>query len=226
LKDITSSRRRAPLIALLVSLIAGLILFEVAAAARADGDPASDVLATQSLYLPQDAAASPVQQAQLTGLLAEARRAGYDVRVALIASPADLGSVTELWRRPRDYARFLGVELSLVYRGPLLVVMPNGLGFSGPGSSRGPPAGSAKRTGRAGGLAPVAMAAVRALAAGAGHPLRAPTATAAHAASGPGDVLPWLAFAAGLVMVAAAWSLSLRAKPAARGGRGLKARWR
>ena len=46
----------------------------------------------------------------------------------MIASPTDLGSVTELWRQPQNYARFLAQELSLLYRGPLLVVMPNGYG--------------------------------------------------------------------------------------------------
>ena len=37
--------------------------------------------------------------------------------------------MTELWRQPQNYARFLGQELSLVYRGTLLVVMPNGFGL-------------------------------------------------------------------------------------------------
>ena len=60
------------------------------------------------------------QQAQLVALLAAARRSGYQLRVALIASSTDLGSVTELWRQPQSYAQFLGQELSLVYRGPVL----------------------------------------------------------------------------------------------------------
>ena len=102
-----------------------------AAPAQADGDPASDVLTTQPLFLPQDAAIPAKQQAQLAGLLQEAARSGYPIRVAVVASSADLGSVTELWRQPQTYARFLGQELSLVYRGPLLVVMPDGFGFEG-----------------------------------------------------------------------------------------------
>ena len=100
-----------------------------ATAARADGDPASDVLATQSLFLPQDAGIPLPQQSQLTGLLQASASSGYPIRVAIIATKADLGSVTELWRQPQTYARFLGQELSLVYRGPLLVVMPGGYGF-------------------------------------------------------------------------------------------------
>ena len=75
-----------------------------AAPARADGDPASDVLAAQPLFLPQDAAVSSTQAAQLEQLLRNSSRAGYQIRVALIASATDLGSVTELWRQPQTYA--------------------------------------------------------------------------------------------------------------------------
>ncbi|MGZ4401132.1 MAG: hypothetical protein ACXVYM_09705, partial [Gaiellaceae bacterium] len=59
-------------------------------------------------------------------------KAGFAIRVAVIFSSYDLGSVTSLWRKPKTYARFLGVELSFVYRQRLLVVMPNGFGFNWP----------------------------------------------------------------------------------------------
>ena len=119
---------------MLVAVIASTAILALACgsfatAARADGDPASDVLATQSLFLPQDAGIPIAQQGQLAGLLQAGASSGYPIRVAIIASKADLGSVTELWRQPQPYARFLGQELSLVYRGPLLVVMPTGYGF-------------------------------------------------------------------------------------------------
>jgi hypothetical protein len=104
-----------------------------AGSAWADGDPASDVLYSQSVFLPQDAGTSSHQRAQLGAVLQAARRSGFHLKVALIASPADLGSVTELWRQPRNYAMFLGQELSLVYGGALLVVMPNGFGVYGRG---------------------------------------------------------------------------------------------
>ena len=52
------------------------------------------------------------------------------IRVALIGSRYDMGSVTALWRLPKTYARFLGQELAFVYKGRLLVVMPNGYGTS------------------------------------------------------------------------------------------------
>jgi cytochrome oxidase Cu insertion factor (SCO1/SenC/PrrC family) len=103
--------------------------------ARADGDPASDVLVSQTLFVPADVSVSAQQQTQLRGLLRAAGRAGFPMRVAVIPSGYDLGSVTALWRKPRTYARFLGIELSIVHRQPLLVVMPNGFGFSWPGHS-------------------------------------------------------------------------------------------
>src|ERR1700759_3639466 len=118
----------------LVRVIAAAIVLALgwgwlAASARADGDPASDVLATQSLFLPQDAGIPADRQAQLQRLLQEAARRGFPVRLAVIASPVDLGAITELWGQPAAYADFLGQELSLVYRGMLLVVMPNGYGI-------------------------------------------------------------------------------------------------
>jgi hypothetical protein len=177
--------------------------------ARADGDPASDVLATQQLFLPQDAAIPPTQQAQVAELLQEAARSGYPVRVALIASASDLGSVTALWRQPQLYARFLGQELSIAYDGPLLVVMPNGFGLY-----HSPP-GSTTRLAEANptaGLGAAAITAIRNLAAAAGHPLALPNANTTKA-GGSGNTTAWIAFAIGAILIAAAWTASLRARP-------------
>jgi hypothetical protein len=185
--------------------------------ALADGDPASDVLATQQLFLPQDAAMPPGQQQQLARLLQEAARSGYPIRVALIASATDLGSVTELWRQPQNYAKFLGQELSLVYRGPLLVVMPNGFGLYN--FSR-PPAAEAAALATANlraGLGPAALDATRSLAAAAGHPLTLPTAGTTSAAGG-GSAIAWIALAVGAILIALAWTASLRARPLRLGG--------
>ena len=100
--------------------------------ARADGDPASDYLLVQQVFLPFDAKFPAAKQQQLAAVVAAANRAGYAIRVALIWSSYDLGSITGLWRRPRIYARFLGAELGYVYKQRLLVVMPNGFGFNRP----------------------------------------------------------------------------------------------
>jgi cytochrome oxidase Cu insertion factor (SCO1/SenC/PrrC family)/thiol-disulfide isomerase/thioredoxin len=75
------------------------------------------------------------EQVKLGELLQGAQRAGFPIRVAIISAPSDLGAVTELWKKPQAYARFLGIELSLTYTGRLLVVMPNGFGFNWPGHS-------------------------------------------------------------------------------------------
>jgi hypothetical protein len=70
--------------------------------------------------------------------VAGANRAGYKIRVALIASTYDLGVVTSLWDKPRTYARFLGAEIRFVYKQRLLVVMRNGFGFNWPGHPSAP----------------------------------------------------------------------------------------
>jgi cytochrome oxidase Cu insertion factor (SCO1/SenC/PrrC family) len=103
--------------------------------AHADGDPASDILVTQALFAPVDAGLSDAQRAKLTGLLGASERARLPIRVAIVASAADLGAVSEFWMQPQTYARFLGIELSLIYRGPLLVAMPDGFGINWPGHS-------------------------------------------------------------------------------------------
>lgn len=129
-------RASGGLVALLVAFLVALVASgAVAPAARADGDPASDVLLSQSLYLPADAGFSARQQTQLNALIAAAKRGGLTVRVALIPTAYDLGSVQALWQKPGTYARFLGIELSLVYKHALLVVMPNGIGLNWPGHS-------------------------------------------------------------------------------------------
>ena len=110
-----------------------LVAAQLPAIARADGDPGSDVLVYQDLFAGSDAGLSVRRQVQLGAMLKAAARGGLPVRVAIIAGRQDLGAVTALWRKPRSYARFLGIELSLTYRQRLLVVMPNGFGFSWPG---------------------------------------------------------------------------------------------
>jgi hypothetical protein len=102
----------------------------VAPIARSDGDPASDYLLGQNLFLPFDAKIPAAQSRQLAQLVSNAGRAGFRIRVAIISTRYDLGSVTALYLKPQKYAEFLGTELTFVYRKPLLVVMPNGYGYS------------------------------------------------------------------------------------------------
>jgi hypothetical protein len=195
------------------------------AVARADGDPASDVLATQPLFLPADAGVSFAHENQLNGALTSAATGGFPMRVAIIASKSDLGSVTALWRQPQTYAQFLGEELSLLYHGTLLVVMPDGFGLYGP--ARAVAAGRSALAGlhpAAGGpvLGIAALSAVQRVAAAAGHSVTVPTAAAAASPSSAGSTgaIPILVFVLGGALIAAAWTASLRARPPRLLGRG------
>jgi len=187
-----------------------------AASAFADGDPASDVLVTQQLFLPQDAGIPSQQQVQLAGLLQAAKRSGYPIRVALITSSTDLGSVTELWRQPQTYARFLGQELALTYRGRLLVVMPDGFGYNGfdrPVSVERAAVAGLNPSAAGPQLAAATEHAIQRLAAKSGHSLRIPGATETASSAGYSDPLPWIVLALGVLAIAAAWAGSLRARP-------------
>ena len=182
--------------------------------ALADGDPASDVLAAQSLFLPQDASTSAGQSERLAAALAAgARRA--PLRVAVIASASDLGAVTALWRRPEDYARFLGQEVSLLYRGEILVVMPAGYGLARDGHT--PPRDDLALLDRL----PVPGRALGAAALSAGlqllgaHGIATPAAAAALDPQSPenGATLAWLVFGFGAALIAGTWAYSVRVRP-------------
>jgi hypothetical protein len=111
-------------------VLVALLALAACPLARADGDPASDYLLGQQTFVPPDIDVPPAYANQLLGTVRAAAARGYRIRVALIGSRYDLGAVTSLWKQPKRYARFLGQELYFVYKGRLLVVMPNGLGVS------------------------------------------------------------------------------------------------
>jgi hypothetical protein len=96
--------------------------------AAADGDPASDVLYFQDVYVPYTRP-SKVATDDLFRSVQAARSQRYAIKVAVIASRVDLGAVPSLFGRPQPYAEFLGQELKSFYTGPLLIVMRAGLGF-------------------------------------------------------------------------------------------------
>jgi cytochrome oxidase Cu insertion factor (SCO1/SenC/PrrC family) len=122
-------------LAMLALVGVGVASGAVASSARADGDPASDYLVSRQVFFSSLSAGQSPAQRQLVATVAGANRAGFAIRVAVISSEYDLGSITALWHRPGVYARFLGLELSGVYRGRLLVAMPNGFGFYWAGHS-------------------------------------------------------------------------------------------
>jgi hypothetical protein len=114
----------------LLLVAAGLVLALTAATpALADGDPASDMLIAQALFYPVDQTVSTQEVARVNALLASAARQKFPLKVAVIASAYDLGSVPSLFRHPQTYAKFLGEEDFYYWRDELLVVMPNGYGL-------------------------------------------------------------------------------------------------
>jgi len=99
------------------------------APARADGDPASDILLIQNVFLTYSVTVSPAAKTSLSQEVLRLNKAGFRVKVAVIADPADLGAVPSLFGKPQIYAKFLGTEIAFQYTNRLLVVMPNGFGF-------------------------------------------------------------------------------------------------
>lgn len=118
-----SSARRA------AALAAVGVFLALPAAARANGDPASDYLLVRNTFLPFTTGIDKDAVDRLEKTIQAADKAGYKIKAAMILAPSDLGTAFSLFRQPQRYAQFLGLELGFVYRGRLLVVMPNGYGY-------------------------------------------------------------------------------------------------
>jgi hypothetical protein len=164
-------RTARSLIALLTVVVASLALLHVATA-RADGDPASDVLLGTDVFYPFEPVAHALT-VTLSKEVAQARRLKAPIKVALIPSAVDLGTITALFGQPQNYADFLAQEISFVGKAPLLIVMASGYG-----ANDVPPAAVAavkalpKPAGRsADDLAQAAIVAVPKILAAEGHPL-------------------------------------------------------
>ena len=170
-------------------------------AARADGDPASDVLLGQDLF-PGYGTLSPRISDELYSVTAAAAHAGYPIRIALIGSKSDLGAVPQEFGHPEKYAYFLDYEISTVVGGHILVVMPKGFGLASGGYPRSIAALSGIRIGPGtNGLGMAAVAAAERLAAAAGHPLGSGAASAAVPLGAPAATID---FAVDTLLVLAA----------------------
>lgn len=173
-----------------------------AGAAVGDADPASDTLVTASVFYPYSKPVSSQLQKTLNANVAAAARAHFPIKVALIGAPLDLGGLPALYGKPQQYAKFLDQELTFNGKPLLLVVMPAGYGVAGLSPAATTAAASlpkpAART--SDDLARGAVAAVRKLAAAAGHPLGA-ISTSGGGGGGGGSILDDLGFA--IVAVAA-----------------------
>jgi hypothetical protein len=213
-----SSTRRL-LRALLLALLAGAAAGILATSARADADPASDVLYAQSVFYSFSQVPSEGAQKRLGEAVRNAKDAGYPIRIALIAKPTDLGGVGALWAKPRQYARFLGLELTFFYRGNLLVVMPQGLGYYRPGTDTAVAYAtlrSVRVQSGTDGLADTAVAAIARLAAKAGHPIEVPPkAEDSGNSSGRSRLIILLGAMILAPLLGAAYLLRTRKKPSA-----------
>jgi hypothetical protein len=157
---------------------AALLALSLPAMAHANGDPASDYLLGQKLFLPFSGKPDEGAVERLQKLLDAAAEDGYPIRAAIIRTPEDLGTARALMNKAQRYSEFLGLELSFVYRKPLLVVMPNGLGYAVNGDpdpkaakvlARIPPPGNDVTK-----QVEAATVAVQKLAASQGHTLKVP----------------------------------------------------
>jgi hypothetical protein len=99
------------------------------AAARGDGDPASDVLIGGRIFWPYSIKVPAESREALQSTVIEAWEKGFRIRVALINNEFDLGTAGLLSRHPTEYAKFLAQELANFNTDWLLIVMPNGYGI-------------------------------------------------------------------------------------------------
>ena len=169
--------------------LAAVMTGATAGTARADGDPASDVLLTDNVFLSYQSPYGSVEGRMLEGLAKEAKQQGFPMRVAVITQISDLGAIGGLYGKAQRYADFLASEITFVYRGTLVVAMngrPGGFGVHGPGAA--PAARRALARMKlphtpltAAELARLAAAAMQRVAAASGHHLAAPTAAAPKA---------------------------------------------
>lgn len=189
-----------------VVLLAALALCP---AALADADPASDVLLGEDVFYPYSPPVSPKLQATLDAVVAAAHRARFPIKVALIADPADLGAIPQLFDKPREYAAFLDQEITFAVKAPLLVVMPDGQATAGLGkaASASLPKPSARASNA---LAQAAVAAVRTLAAVSGHPLGRVLVTRSKSAPGSSGVALPMAILIGVCGALAAGIVAIR----------------
>jgi hypothetical protein len=189
-------------VALLV-LVLGLGL---CGGALGDADPASDILLGENVFYPYDPQVSAALQARLNAQVATAHRAHLPLKVALIASPVDLGAIPSFFGKPRQYAAFLEREISFSSRPPLLVVMPNGYGTAGLGATASAAVVAATKpaTPTSNGLARAAISVVSEITAASSHRAGSPGASGSPG-GGDGPLLPiavlgaCIALAAGII---------------------------
>ena len=200
------------------------------AVALAHGDPASHYLETGPLYPGFDLQPSQDVELQLMGVIDAAKHAGFPLKVAIVASEADVADNPEMLNKPQEYADYVVGALvgsRVPVDGPVVIVTPVGIGVAGPGAEDM----ASVKTGQGGdALARAAMTAVRDIAAKAGHPLPAHIPPAQVAIAPPkggglpdvdfGALTPLLVFA--VIFGGAALLFELRQRLSRRGALSLR----
>ena len=183
----TVTRRAAVRIALLLTAA----MLTLPSLAAADGDPASDTLLGENVFYPYSPPVAQAVQLQLNRQTAAAKRAGFPIKVALIAGPTDLGAIPSLYGKPQAYAKFLDQEISFRGAQPLLVVMPAGYGVQGvTGPARLAVSGLPKPAGRTStDLARAAQTAVAKLVSASGHSSKTTRSAGGDGGSGGTTIL-------------------------------------
>jgi len=200
-----------------LSAVALLPLALGTASAHADADPASDFLLSTDVFYPFGTKVSGSEKSALDDAVASAKKGGMRIKVAIVAQPSDLGSVTVLYRKPQNYSEFLGKELFYVNQARVLVVMPNGYGLWRKGGALPPRelatvhALPAPNSGDGNALATAADTAVRRLLALHGIPV---TSSGHHSATT--DRLTIAGAALAVIVIAATASTLLRRRGRAR----------
>jgi hypothetical protein len=187
---------------ILAALLAALV---APSTARADSDPASDTLLLQDVFLPVEPPLSSSLAGAIRGLAATTKKAGYPIKVAIIATPNDLGLVPQLFGKPQYYAGYLGREIDFNKKNNLLVVMPAGYGTNNvaPNVARAlsglkPPGSSLDKIGRS------TLDAMVRLSTAAGHPVKAPSVSG----GGSSGTSPALIFGVPVLLLALAGALA------------------
>jgi hypothetical protein len=175
------------------------------APALADGDPASDVLLLQDVYLPYPPGIPKPLATTITNLVKTTRKAGFPLKVAIVAQAQDMGAVPQYFGKPQSYAPFLESEIAFNTKKPLLVVMPAGFGAAGlpSGSETGLQGVVPPKSADGTELARASVKAIVSLAKAAGHPVAEPKlAAAAAGGGGGGGTSPALVFGVPVALLA------------------------
>jgi hypothetical protein len=195
-----------------------LVALAAPAAARADGDPASDVLLGQDVFYPYapNTVSKPVRGA-LDTMVAEAKKKGFGVKVALIAAAPDLGAYPYLISEPQKYADLLTREITFNTKPRVLTVLPSGIGGKNLGDNAGPALSGVEPDAKGGAdaLARTAMVALGKLTKADGKPVVVPAEASAtssgESGSGKGGgTSPLLIFGLPVLLVVIAAAVAAR----------------